>query len=128
MNDKLSFVKYEKELIHHYRENLNEAKRANDVADVFIDTVFKLFKLIIPDLPENYIEYIGFTPESKDKRYVLEGDLKKILKEYFEKSDLESIVERFADMAYNRYKHIKHDKGHKNYMDVFRISGKDHIG
>lgn len=120
MGEKLSFVKYEKELIHHYRENLNEAKRVNEVADVFIDTLFELFKMIIPDLPENYMEYIGFAPENEGKKYVLEGELKDVLKEYFEKSDLKAIIDKFADMAYNRYKHIRHDKDHKNYTDVFR--------
>ncbi|HEW91730.1 MAG TPA: hypothetical protein ENF81_04230 [Thermotogaceae bacterium] len=123
MGDKLSFVKYEKELVHRYREALNEAKRINDVANVFIDTIFKLFKLILPDLPENYIEYIGFAPET-ERKYLFEGELKDILKEYFEKSDLESIVGKFAEMAYNRYKHLEHDKEHKNSFDVFRKAVK----
>lgn len=118
MSDMISFAKYEKEIVHHYRESLMEAKRVDEVANVFIDTVFKLFKTIMPDLPDNYIEYIGFAPET-DKKYIFDAQLKKHLSDLFEKSDLEAIVERLAEMAFNRYKHLVHEKERKKYSDVF---------
>jgi hypothetical protein len=118
MSGMISFTKYEKEIIHHYREALIEAKRIDDVANTFIDTVFKLFKTIVPDLPDNYIEYVGFAPEA-NKKYIIDNPLKEYLEDLFEKSDLESIVERLVEMAYNRYKHLVHEKEQKNYSDVF---------
>ncbi len=116
MTDMVSYIKYEKELVHGYRERLNESKRLDEIGEVFISTVFKLLKMVDPELDDSLIEELYFEPED-EKGYSMGSNLKKRINEHMERSDLEAIIKRFAEMAKNRYKHILHDD---DRTDMFR--------
>lgn len=114
--DMRSYVKYEKELEHEYREKLNEAKRLGDVGDVFVEYAFKLLKMVKPELDDSLIEDIAFDPENP-KGYKLIENLRRELEEEFNSSDLPAILERMAKAAAHRYEHILKDN---DRTDVFR--------
>ena len=115
----LSFVKYEKELESEYREKLSEAKRPEEVGDIFVEFALRFLKKIVPDLDEKtYIEDVSFVPEDEEVGFTLSERLKKVLKEELvEKSDMMSILKRMVSEAIHRYKKIKSDE---DRTDMFR--------
>ena len=113
----LSFVKYEKELESDYRRHLDDVKRPDEVGKVFVEFAFKLIKMVKSEIPDGYIEEIGFDPES-DVPFKLGNGLKEALSDLYEKSDLPAILERMARSAQNRYKKLKKDD---ERTDLFRL-------
>jgi len=114
--DMRSYVKYEKELEHDFREQLNEAKRLGDVGDVFVEFAFRLLKKVRSDLDENLIEDVVFDPENP-RGYRLLEKLRRELEKELKTSDLPAILERMAKAAAHRYEHILNDE---DRTDVFR--------
>ncbi|MCD6254623.1 MAG: hypothetical protein J7J80_09490 [Thermotogae bacterium] len=114
--DMRSYVKYEKELEHDFRERLNEAKRLGDVGDVFVEFAFRLLKKVESGIDENLIEDVIFDPENSQGYRLLEK-LRKELEEELKTSDLPAILERMAKAAVHRYEHILRDE---DRTDVFR--------
>lgn len=101
-----SYVHYEKEFAPEFRTTLKSMKDTNDIANVFIETIFKLFKKIKPEIPEFMVEEIVFLPEGEKRKWILEEKLSMKLTEELEHSDLESIVDRFSLEAYKWYEHV----------------------
>lgn len=114
--DMRSYVKYQKELEHDFRERLNEAKKLGDVGDVFVEFAFKLLKKVKPDINEKLIEDVVFEPENSQGYRLLEK-LQEELKEDLKMSDLPAILKRMAKAAVHRYEHILRDE---DRTDVFR--------
>ena len=108
----VSYVKYEHELSHAYREKLAEAKRKSEVREVFMRFVHQLLSKIDPEVENARLEDIVFTPEG----YHITGELKEKIAPYMEKSDLEAILDRMYEAAVNRYKKIEKDEN----VDFFK--------
>jgi hypothetical protein len=111
----LSYVKYEHELETEYREKLAEAKRKSDVRDVFAEFILKLLRKINPDIPASLQEQIRF--DEKEFLFEFVDELKKVVDELSEESDLKAIINRMYEAASHRYKKIEHDEN----LDYFRI-------
>jgi len=110
-----SYVNIEKELTPEFRAALKSMKDANSIADLFIETIFKLLKKIKPELNLKYENDIVFAPEAENNKWSFEKKLSEKFAEEITHSDLESIVNRFAVETFKWYEHI----GHSDESRVF---------
>ena len=119
MSKQLSFVKYENELIHNFRNKINTSEDIEDVRNIFSYTIIDLFDRIFQGrLGELYTEDVFFEPENDhyfkfSKKIWKNPEFKKI----WEESDLPKVVSDFADSAYRRYVHL-HKHPEKTEMKI----------
>ncbi len=100
-----SYVHFEKELMPGYHKEIKNSKNATEVEAVFIGTCFKLLEKVETELDKKDIEQIVFTPE-KEKKWDINRLLTEKIEEKFSNSDLNAIINRFADEAFKRHEHI----------------------
>lgn len=107
MTRRVSYTKYENRLLPGFREKLNMAESTEDVRKFFNYTVRELFDALYEGkLIVNY-EDIVFDPD-RSPPYSLGGRLRddeQFLSDW-EDSDLPRVVNRFADAAMGRYRHL----------------------
>ncbi len=113
MTERLSFTKYENEILPTFRNRMNMAESTEDVRKFFFYTVKELLEKILEleDDEELEISY----PDDIDLDLTSSSHFKlgdKILqnqkiKEYLENSDLPDILERLAESAIKRYMHLE---------------------
>jgi len=119
-----SYVHFEKELAPGYHKEIKLKKHAREVGEVFIETTFKLLKKADDQISDKDIEKIIFTPE-KVKKWELMPVLHKKFEEKFEHSDLDAIINRFAEEAFKWHEHIvKRDEDN----EFFNATGKGELG
>ena len=108
MARQLSFSKYEQELRPELRQNLNIAESTEDVKKFFVYTVRKLFSRVLDGKEAFQYEDIKLTPLEQSGFIIsdkLLGDTE--FADVWQNSDLSNIVQRIADSAGNRHKHLQ---------------------
>jgi len=108
MTKRVSFTKYLNKLLPKFREDMNRAESTEDVRKFFSYTVKELLKDIIEKEIEIRDEDIIFLPE-KPPYFSLSQKLfsDDRLKNMWEESDLPHIIEKLADSALGRFKHLE---------------------
>lgn len=108
MRGSASYTKYENEVIHKYRDNLNHAESVEDVKKFFSYTMQELMhKVFNGQLAMNY-EDVQLNPDAGDLFTISEnlrrqGDFDHV----WTVSDLPSIISRMASSAVNRFNHLQ---------------------
>jgi len=107
MSNQTSYRKIEQEILPNYRNRLNQAESSEDVKKFFNYAVKELFEKIFPNLKFDF-EDIVLNPESSTK-YVLSERIEKNPEfiSYESNSDLRQILDKLADSALKRYKHLE---------------------
>jgi hypothetical protein len=101
---RISFTKYENNVIRAFRNNLNRAESSEDVKKFFNYSIRELFGQVFGEELETRPEDCAFNTETKDL-YVLSQRLlsSELFTGIWKNSDLPRIVKRFASSANNRY-------------------------
>jgi hypothetical protein len=108
MARQLSFSKYEQELRPELRQNLNIAESTEDVKKFFVYTIQKLFGRVLEGKEPFTYEDIRLDPQEQSgfiisDRLLRNPDFAAVWRD----SDLSNIVQRIADAAGNRHKHLQ---------------------
>ena len=102
----LSFTRKYDEIIPEYREKINKAEHIEDVVNAFFLAVTKLLQSILEkDLNINEDDII-FDSENPPY-YQLSRNLISQLNEKWTNSDLPHLIERLAEQASKKYKHLE---------------------
>ena len=108
MARQLSFSKYEQELRPELRQNLNIAESTEDVKKFFVYTVRKLFNRVLDGKEAFQYEDIKLTPLEQSDFIISDKLLRDTeFADVWQNSDLSNIVQRIADAASNRHKHLQ---------------------
>jgi|GEM_PF-1245075 hypothetical protein len=109
--DKISFVKYENELIHEFNDLLKKSEDFNDVSNIFSHISKKLFENILKNeyKLELEIKDFDFDIDFENEKYKISKKIfeNEIVSKLYRESDIESILERFLKSCINRAKHLK---------------------
>jgi len=112
MTERLSFTKYENEILPAFRNRLNMAESTEDVRKFFLYTVKELLEKILDmgedDLDITYPDDVDVDVE-KPPFFKLGEKLKQHpkIKPLLESSDLRDILQRLAESAIKRYLHLE---------------------
>ncbi len=111
MTKRISFTKHLHKITPKFREEMNLAESTEDVKKFFSYAVKELIKeILLEQKPEEEIsiseEDIIFVPERPPYFEISESLISKI-KDLWEKSDLPQIIEKLAEGALGRYKHLE---------------------
>ena len=107
MNEKRSYSKIENDVIHHYRKQLNHAESVEDVKKFFNYTVTGLVTKVFEGKIDRNLEEIRFNPD-KMPFYKIHDELynDETFAAVWSDSDLSAIIDRFAETAEHRYRHL----------------------
>jgi hypothetical protein len=107
MSRRISFTKLENELIRSFREKINTAATAEDIASAFSQTMGKLLAGAMGESTPDARDVITFEPKAKDF-YLLDDVLASnaSFTEIMHESDLPQIISRFAETAHRRRQRI----------------------
>lgn len=113
MSAKRSFTGLEKQLVHDFRNKMNNAENIVEVRNHFAFIVSKLL-LEVFDGEDITISQndVKFDPEAKC-HYTVSDNLNNHVsfKKIWDNSDLPDIIKRFAQSAHKHYKHLaKHEE------------------
>jgi hypothetical protein len=105
---KISFRKFEHIILPRFRQKINDAESTEDIKKTFVLSMSDLFNKAFAGGLAVGTEDVKFEPFEKpyfslSKRLV--GDEK--VRAAWKDSDLQQIIERLAESAMNRYKHLK---------------------
>lgn len=108
MSKKLSFTKYESEVLPGYRKNINLAESSEDVKKFFVYAATKLLTMVYAEKFTFRYEDIsllldGSPPYTLNSRLLENGEFTCI---WFE-SDLPQLIDRLAVSAVNRCKRLE---------------------
>lgn len=106
MTQMMSFTKYENQVLSKYRDKLNQAESVEDVKKFFVGTIQEFFELATEGSLTVDYDDVSLLPEQQPC-YSLESKLKNSaeMKE-MENSDINAVLERLAEQASHRYKHL----------------------
>ena len=108
MAKQLSFTKYENEALHAYRQKLNSAESSEDVRKFFLYTTQTLFRDIFGGRLPVEAEDITLIPEAKPYYRFADRILTtELFDTTWRQSDLPRVVNRFAESAASRMKHLE---------------------
>lgn len=107
-----SFSKIEKELLPAFRNQIGAAESTEDVRKFFVHTILELFSRATEgEITQEFEDIkLNYNPDSEDcGMYILSDAIKnqEAFKNIWEASDLQHIIDRFAQAACNRYKHLE---------------------
>ena len=113
MTERLSFTKYENEILPTFRNRMSMAESTEDVRKFYFYTVKELLEKILglgeeEELEISYPEDVDI--DVKNVPYFKLGEKllsNSAIKEYMEKSDLPDILQRLAESAIKRYAHLE---------------------
>jgi hypothetical protein len=107
MSRRISFTKLENELVRSFREKINTAATAEDIAAAFSQTVGKLLSGALGEATPQARDAIAFAPKAKDF-YRLDEALASNASfvQIMHDSDLPHILSRFAETANRRRQRI----------------------
>jgi hypothetical protein len=108
MTTRVSYTKYENRLLPSFREKLNMAESTEDVRKFFTYTLRDLFDAVFEERLNLDKEDIFFDPE-RDPPYSFGEGLKahQEFSSVWNGSDLPRVVNRLADSAVRRYRHLE---------------------
>ncbi len=108
MTTRVSYTKYENRLLPSFREKLNMAESTEDVRKFFVFTMRELFDAVFEETLDLDKEDISFDPEHDPPYYL--GERLTSHQEFtsvWSGSDLPRVVNRLADSAVRRYRHLE---------------------
>lgn len=108
MGKRFSFTKYEQELVPDFRRKINEAESTEDVRKFFARTVQELFSKAFEGKRALRYDDIRLDPRKEpffvlNKEIIGSADVKSVL----DNSDLLNVLQRLAQSAARRYKHLE---------------------
>ncbi len=112
MTKRVSYTKHENRLLPGFRDKLNVAESTEDVKKFFVYTVKSLLDLVYEGKFNVYYEDIVFDPDhsppySFGERLNGEEDFRSDRRD----SDLPRVLDRLADAAIKRYRHLEKNPG-----------------
>ncbi|MBS3758857.1 MAG: hypothetical protein KGY61_09360 [Desulfobacterales bacterium] len=108
MSRQVSFTKYERKILPDYRQRISSAESSQDVKKFFVYMVGMLFNEIFGEKITLEDNDIRLTPE-RSAGYQLSRELRANpeLIETWRTSDLSDLLDRMAEVACNRYRHLE---------------------
>ena len=102
-----SYTKYENEVIHKYRDNLNRAESVEDVKKFFSYTMQELMDKVFAGQVNMRYEDVQLSVDS-NPAFTISSTLQQqtAFEHVWEDSDLSSITKRLAESALHRFRHI----------------------
>jgi hypothetical protein len=108
MTKQLSFSAYERRVLPQFREKMNKAETTEDVRKVFVRTVEALLNGVLDGRIKVESEDLLLLPDSERHYQISEGlRADELLKSYWTESDLPRVINRFAESAIGRHKHLE---------------------
>lgn len=105
-----SFTHIERELMHHYRDQLNHAESEEDVKKFFFQTIERLLSNILDGAMKIDNDDVVLTPGNPPYFQISERlSTNETFQALQEHSDLKAVLRRFAEPA---IKHNQHLRGH----------------
>ena len=106
MTQMMSLTKYEHQVLPKFREQLNQAESVEDVKKFFVGTIQEFLELATEGgVAANY-EDITLQPD-KTPSYTLASPVKNnVAIKALADSDLNAVLQRMAEQASHRYKHL----------------------
>lgn len=112
MTTRVSYTKYENRLLPSFREKLNMAESTEDVRKFFIYTIKDLFDAVFEKSLKLKEEDISFDPEREPSYSFGQGlTAHREFPSVWVESDLPRVVNRLADSAVRRYRHLEKNPG-----------------
>lgn len=108
MSRQVSFTKYERKILPDYRQRISSAESSQDVKKFFVYMVEMLFSEIFGDKITLENNDIKLTP-GQSRGYQLSKRLRTNpeFTETWKSSDLSDLLDRMAEVACNRYRHLE---------------------
>lgn len=114
MTQMMSFTKYEHQVLPKYRDQLNQAESVEDVKKFFIATIQTFLELVTEGNLSAGYEDISLLPDEQPW-YLLEPQIKNSSEmKGLENSDVNAVMERLAEQAAHRYKHLSKNNSKTN--------------
>lgn len=108
MNQQRSFTKNENELLHKFRKMTNEAESTEDIKKFFAYCMQELISQATEGRLEMQFIDIELVPDGEPPyRFSAAVQAEEAFVDSWETSDLGHIVQRFADLAMHRYRHLQ---------------------
>jgi hypothetical protein len=108
MTKQLSFSAYERRVLPRFREKMNKAESTEDVQKAFVQTVEALLNNVLEGRVRVHSEDLLLLPHTEPHYRVSEGlRADELLKSYWNESDLPRVINRFAESAIGRHKHLE---------------------
>ncbi len=108
MAKQLSFTKYEHEVLPDYRQKLNMAESTEDVKKFFVYTVMELLDKIFEGEMQFKYDDVALMQSSSPPYSINQRLLStETFLSVWNHSDLPNLIERLAESAANRYKHLE---------------------
>jgi len=105
---KISFRKFEHMILPHFRQRINEAESTEDVKNAFVSSIKHLFESAFGGRVSLQDEDVRFTPYEEPYFFLSQGVLKdESIRSIWKDSDLRHVIERLAESAMHRYKHLE---------------------
>ncbi len=106
MEKMLSFTRKYDEIIPEFREKINKAEHIEDIVNTFELSVVKLLENILEKELDIEEDDIIFNPENPPY-YKISDRIISELNEKWTNSDLPHLLEKLAEQAYKKYKHLE---------------------
>ncbi len=108
MTRQMSFTKYERKILPDYRQRISSAETTQEVKNFFVYMVGLLFNEIFSDPLRLEDSDIKLTP-GRPAYYQLSRRLRNLpeFNTVWKTSDLSDVLERMAEMACNRCRHLE---------------------
>jgi len=108
MTEQQSFTKYEHKILRGFRERINKAESTEDVKKFFVYSAKELCENIFEGQIDFEYEDFALTPDndsnySLSERVLCSEDFMSV----WNNSDLPRVIQRLAESALRRYKHLK---------------------
>jgi len=102
-----SYTKYENQVVRKYRDNLNHAESVEDVKKFFSYTMQELMDKVFDGQLNLRYEDVQLAVNS-NPAYTISNKLRQqtAFKHVWQDSDLSNIVDRMAESALNRFRHL----------------------
>lgn len=102
-----SYTKYENQVVRKYRDNLNHAESVEDVKKFFSYTMQELMNKVFDGQLDLRYEDVQLTVD-RNPIYTISNELKQqtAFEHVWQDSDLSNIVNRLAESALNRFRHL----------------------
>ena len=122
MTVQLSFSAQEQEIRSHFREMMDRAESTEDVKKFFYQTVRELLADICDTLPELNIQDIQLDLK-RGEGYHLSAPVAEALESLMHGSDLNNILDRLAEKAWNRYRRLEKNPA-KTEQKIYPVPGR----
>jgi len=107
MTKRISFVKHLNKILPKFRENMSSSESTEDVKKFFMYAVKELLEEILEkDIDINEDDLI-LVPDKPPYFKISNRLISQIKKEVWKESDLPHLIEKLADAAVGRYKHLE---------------------